>query len=58
MGGAKVKNSFTCTNEGVFVAKGETNPCGYSTTLLTVWIPWLFNFTRLFIQEVGLKLPR
>ena len=26
---------------GVFIAKGETDPCGCSPTLMTVWLPWL-----------------
>lgn len=54
VGGAKVKNSFACKNEGVFIAKGETDPYGYLTTLTTVWIPWIFEFTWLLIQQVGL----
>ena len=54
MGGDEVKKSFACTNEGVFIAKGETNPCGCLTTLITVPLPWLFKFTWLFIQQVCL----
>ena len=43
VGGSEVKKSFACTNEGVFIAKGETNPCGYLTTLMTISFPWLFD---------------
>lgn len=35
-------------------AKGEIDPCGCSNTLMIVCLPWLFDFTWLFIQEVGL----
>jgi len=35
-GMSRGEESFACTNEGVFIAKGETDPCGYSTTLMTV----------------------
>lgn len=37
------EKSFACTNEGVFIAQGETDPCGYSTTHMTIWLPWLFD---------------
>jgi len=36
VGGAEVKKSFACTNEGVFIAKGEIYSCGCSTTLMIV----------------------
>ena len=48
------EKSFPCTNEGLFIANSETNPCDFSTTLMTIWIPWIFNFTWLFVQKVGL----
>jgi len=48
------EKSFAYTNEGVFIAKGGTDPRGCSTTLMTIWLPWLFNFTWLFVQQVGL----
>jgi len=35
VGGVEVKKYFSCTNEGVFIAKDETDPCGCSTTLMT-----------------------
>lgn len=52
VGGAKVKNSFTCTNEGVFILKGEIDPCGCSTTPMTIWLPWLF------VQQVEMWVTR
>jgi len=42
------ENSFACTNEGVFMVKGETNPCVCLNTIIIVWLPWLF------VQQVGL----
>jgi len=54
LGGSNVKTSLACTNEGVFIAKGETDPCGCSTTFMTVWLPWPFDFTWLFMWQVGL----
>jgi len=48
------EKSLACTNEKVFIAKGETDPCGCSTTFMIIWLPWIFDFTWLFIQQVGL----
>jgi len=30
---------------GVFIAKGKTSPCDCSTSLMIIWLTWLFNFT-------------
>lgn len=38
------ENSFTCTNEGLYIAKGETDLCDSSTFLMTIRHAWLFNF--------------
>jgi len=44
---------------GVYIAKGKTNPCGCSNSLITVWLTWFFNFTWLFRFRCGsLGLPR
>lgn len=39
---------------GLFIAKSKTGPCDCSTSLMTVWLSWLFNFTWLFKLQVGL----
>jgi len=53
-GRSQAEKSFACTNEGVFIGKGETNPCGCLTSLFTIWFPWPFNFTWLLIWKVDL----
>jgi len=35
-GRSQGENSFACTNQLLFLAKGETNPFGFSTSLMTV----------------------
>jgi len=35
-GRSQSEKSFACTNGWVFIAKGETDPCGCSTSLMTV----------------------
>jgi len=53
-GRSRGKTSFTCTDEGVFIAKGDSDPCDYLTTLMTIWLPWPFDFTWIFVWQVGL----
>jgi len=45
---------FCMYKGGLFIAKGKTDPCGYSIFLMTIWLLFPLNFTQLSIWQVGI----